>query len=147
MAMMLLPGIIFLGGFDMKQKKIKVLMVEPGNHPTVTELGNTLDSLQEAVSLGASYIGLIEIFLFDKDNIVILCNEEGKLNGLVGNRRINGDIIAGVFYICAEDEQGNLTSLSPEDMERYKAMFWNPEYYTENDVQNSLYYTIKEWKL
>jgi len=106
---MLLPGIIFFGGFDMKQKTIKVLMVEPGNHPTEVTLDNTLDSLQKAVSIGVSYIGLIEIIPIDKKT-VILCNEEGKLNGLEGNRKINGDIIAGTFYICGEDEEGNLTS-------------------------------------
>ena len=131
----------------MKQKTIKVLMIEPGKHPTVTELDNTLDSLQEAVSLGASYIGLIEIFPFDKDNIVILCNEEGKLTGLEGNRRIGNDIIAGVFYVCGEDEEGNLTSLSNEAMAKYKSRFWNIEYYTDEEVQNALFCIVKEWKL
>ena len=47
-ATMLLSGIIFFGGFKMKQKKIKVLMVEPGKHPIETELDNNLDSLQKA---------------------------------------------------------------------------------------------------
>lgn len=130
----------------MKQKKIKVLMIEPMKHPTEVELDNDLECLQKAVSIGTNYVGLIEIIPID-EGIVILCNEEGKLNGLEGNRRINGDIIAGVFYISAEDEHGNLASLSHEDMERYKARFWNPEYYTDDDVQNALYYTIEEWKL
>ena len=146
MAKMLLPGIIFLGGFDMKQKKIKVLMVEPGSHPTEVELDNDLHNLQKAVSIGTNYIGLIEIIPIDKKT-VILCNEEGKLNGLEGNRRINGDIIAGTFYICGEDEEGNLTSLSEDDIQKYKARFWNPEYYTEEEVEEAIYYTIKEWKL
>ena len=39
-ATMLLSGIIFFGGFKMKQKKIKVLMVEPGKNPIETELSN-----------------------------------------------------------------------------------------------------------
>ena len=143
---MLLPGIIFFGGFEMKQKTIKVLMVETGKHPTVTELDNTLDSLQEAVSLGTNYVGLIEIIPLD-ENIVILCNEEGKLNGLAGNRRIGNDIIAGVFYVCGEDEEGNLTSLSDVDIAKYKSRFWNIEYYTDEEVQNALFCIVKEWKL
>ena len=39
--------------------RIKVLMVEPGKHPRVTTLENDLDALQEAVSIGADYQGLI----------------------------------------------------------------------------------------
>ena len=130
----------------MKQKKIKVLMVEPGNHPTEVTLDNTLDSLQKAVSIGTSYIGLIEIIPIDKKTL-ILCNEEGKLNGLEGNRKINADIIAGTFYICGEDEQGNLTSLNESEIQKYKTRFWNPEYYTEEEVEEAIYYTVKEWKL
>lgn len=130
----------------MKQKTIKVLMIEPGKHPIVAELDNTLDSLQEAVSIGANYVGLIEIIQLD-ENIVILCNEEGKLNGLEGNRRIGNDIMAGTFYICGEDEEGNLTSLSDEAMAKYKSRFWNIEYYTDEEVQNALFCIVKEWKL
>ena len=45
----------------MKESKINALMVEPGKHPVITTLENDLDSLQKAVSIGASYQGLIEI--------------------------------------------------------------------------------------
>ena len=37
----------------MNAKEIKVLMVEPGNHPKVVTLNDNLDSLQKAVSIGA----------------------------------------------------------------------------------------------
>ena len=56
----------------MKQKEIKVLMVEPGEHPRVTTLKNDLDSLQEAVSIGADYKGLIEIIGI-AESVCILC--------------------------------------------------------------------------
>ena len=49
----------------MKQKEIKALMVEPGKAPVVTTLKNDLRSLQEAVSIGADYVGLIEIISID----------------------------------------------------------------------------------
>ena len=42
----------------MKEKEIKVLVVEPGQHPKVTTLQNDLDSLQKAVSIGADYQGI-----------------------------------------------------------------------------------------
>lgn len=89
----------------MKQKEIRVLMVEPGKHPRVTVLQDDLDSLQKAVSIGADYQGLIEIIRIGNGDC-ILCNEEGKLIGLDGNRRIGNDIIVGVFYIMSENEEG-----------------------------------------
>ena len=42
-------------------------------------------------------------------------NEEGKLMGLTGNRRMeNGDVLAGTFFICADDGQGGDISLTEE---------------------------------
>lgn len=97
----------------MKQKKIKVLMVEPGKHPIVTELDNDLDSLQKAVSIGTDYHGLIEL-IYVEPGVLILANEEGKLNGMEGNRKFGYDILCGVFYVCSEDDDGKLASLSEE---------------------------------
>ena len=94
----------------MKQKEIKVLMVEPGKRPRVTTLVDDLDSLQKAVSVGAEYQGLIEIISLGNGDC-LLCNEEGKLIGLEGNRRLGDDIIVGVFYIMSENEDGELVSL------------------------------------
>lgn len=45
-----------------KEKKLHVLMVEPGKRPEEYWLDNDLDSLQKAVSIGAPYQGLIELF-------------------------------------------------------------------------------------
>ena len=71
----------------MKQKEIKVLMVAPGEHPREVVLKNDLDSLQKAVSIGCDYQGLIEVVNLEK-GVCIICNEEGKLLGLEGNRRL-----------------------------------------------------------
>ena len=84
----------------MKEKEIKVLMVEPGKNPKVTTLQNDLDSLQKAVSIGAEYQGLIEIVPLGNGDCII-CNEEGKLIGLDGNRRIGNDIIVGIFVLLS----------------------------------------------
>ena len=106
----------------MKQKEIRVLMVAPGEHPKEVTIRNDLDSLQEAVSIGSDHQGLIEIIGID-DMVCILCNEDGKLIGLEGNRRVGDDIIAGVFYVVGENGRGNLTSLSDAEMERYRKLF------------------------
>ena len=106
----------------MRKKQIRVLMVEPMTSPKLVTLQNDLDSLQKAVSIGAPDQGLIELVPLE-DNILILCNEEGKLIGLEPNRRLGKDILCGVFYIVAEDEEGNLVSLTPAQMDKYSAMF------------------------
>ena len=121
----------------MKTKEIKVLMVEPGKHPRVTTLVNDLDSLQKAVSIGADYQGLIEIISIGNGDC-LLCNEEGKLIGLEGNRRVGDDIIVGVFYITREDEDGNLVSLSERKIKHYTKLFWEPETFDWADIEETL---------
>ena len=106
----------------MKEKKINVLMVEPHKPPCMVELNNDLDSLQKAVSIGADEQGLIELVHLE-DNVYILCNQEGKLIGLEPNRRLSNDILCGVFYVVADDEDGNLVSLTEVQQARYAQMF------------------------
>ena len=94
----------------MRKKEIRVLMVEPGKYPREVTIGNDLDSLQKAVSIDCERQGLIEIIGIEK-GVCILCNEEGKLLGLEGNRRLGDDIITGVFYVVGENRRGDLISL------------------------------------
>ena len=66
--------------------------------------------------------GYIDIVGLD-DNVCILLNDEGKLIGLEGNRRIGSDIIVGDFFVCGSDEEGNLTSLKEDDLIAYTMLF------------------------
>ena len=122
----------------MKSKKIKALMIEPNKPPCITELCNDLDSLQKAVSIGASEQGLIE-FVYLEDNVSILCNEEGKLIGLEPNRRLGNDILCGVFYVVAENHNGELMSLTQEQQNRYSKMFWNPGVIGNDEVNRTIF--------
>lgn len=122
----------------MNTKEITVLMVEPGKHPKVTKLKDDLDSLQKAVSIGADYQGLIE-FVSLGNGDCIMCNEEGKLIGLEGNRRLGNDILVGVFYIMSENEDGELLSLTERKIKYYTNIFWEPESFDRADLENSLY--------
>lgn len=121
----------------MDKRKIKVLMVEPSKHPKVTTLLDDLDVLQKAVSIGADYQGLIEIISLGNGDC-LLCNEEGKLIGLEGNRRLGNDIIVGVFYIMSEDEKGNLVSLSEKKIQHYTELFWKPETFDRTEIESTL---------
>lgn len=122
----------------MKQKEITALMVEPGKHPRVTKLKDDLDSLQKAVSIGADYQGLIE-FVSLRNGDCIMCNEEGKLIGLEGNRRFGDDILVGVFYIMSENEDGELVSLTDQKIKRYADAFWEPETFDRTEIENTIY--------
>ena len=118
----------------MKETTIKVLKVEPKKLPEVCELENELAALQKAVSIGADYTGLIEI-LYVNERICILCNEEGKLIGLEPNRRIRNDILCGVFYVTGQDREGNLTSLTDDEIETFKSVFGVIEDIYQDEVE------------
>ena len=122
----------------MKQKEIKVLMVAPGEYPKEVVLENNLDALQKAVSIGCDYQGLIEVVGLD-DGVCIICNEEGKILGLEGNRRLGRDIIAGVFYVAGEDKCGNFVSLTEAQMDHYTKRFWQPEVFFPDDITDLIY--------
>ena len=125
----------------MKQTEIKALMVEPLKEPKVVTLKTDLESLQQAVSIVADDQGLIEIISLG-DGTCILCNEEGKIIGLQGNRRIGNDIIAGVFYVIGENDDGELISLTDQQLEFYEKRFFFPEYYTKEDIANHVFITF-----
>ena len=66
-----------------------------------------------------------------------MCNEEGKLIGLEGNRRLGNDIIVGVFYVMSENEDGELLSLSDRKIKHYTNIFWETEVFDRTDIEAS----------
>ena len=122
----------------MNTKEITVLMVEPGKHPKVTMLKDELDSLQKAVSIGADDQGLVE-FVSLGNGDCIMCNEEGKLIGLEGNRRLGNDILVGVFYVMSENDDGELISLSNQKIKHYTNIFWEPETFDRTEIESTIY--------
>lgn len=110
---------------------IRVLKIEPGRPPEEVKMANTLEALQEAVG------GLIEVVTLDSD-VCLICNDEGKLIGLPGNRRLRDDIIAGTFVIVGDDGDGGLCSLGDEAVRQYTDQFATPELFEPNEVQDSI---------
>lgn len=129
----------------MKEKEIKVLKVEPSKTPEMVTLTNTLEDLQKAVSIGADYVGLIEIVDLDSKTC-ILCNEEGKLIGLEPNRILGRDILCGVFYVCGQDRCGNLTSLKDDKLEFYKDYFAKCIYISPENIANTIFAEFEPWE-
>ena len=114
---------------------MKVLKVEPYQLPEIREIDPGLSSLQHEVE------GWIEATYPFEDPVAIICNEEGKLNGMEYNRAIrdeNGEvreIIAGPFLIVGLGEE-DFTSLSEDMVQKYKRMFGQPEVFLQ--TQSSL---------
>jgi len=105
---------------------MKVLMVEPDKIAYEAEIGERLDDLQKAVG------GNIEVVYPYDDLVGLVCNEEGKIEGLPLNRALKDntgkvyDIIAGTFFVCGLSED-NFASLSFELMTKYKKKFLYPQ--------------------
>lgn len=109
------------------RKTIRVVMLEPEKPAKIVDLDSSLEGLQQAVG------GWIEAYYPFQEEVCIVCNEEGKLNGLPLNRAVYSDgqimdIIAGPCFIC--DCSGeNFGSLSEEQLEKYKKKFLRPEHF------------------
>ena len=107
---------------------MQVLVVEPERRPEVREINDSLSAMQEIVG------GLIQpIYLFDEP-VALVCNDEGKLLDLPANRGLRNkdgqiyDIVCGTFFLCGTPpDSDHLTSLTPEQIQRYQERFYAPE--------------------
>ena len=121
----------------MKEKVIKVLKVEPHKAPEAVALKNELSALQEAVSIGAEYVGLIEVVWLNEKTCII-CNEEAKLINLEPNRRLGRDVLCGVFYVAGQTKDGEFASLPDAEMKKWAERFAEPESISDSEVVKTL---------
>ena len=120
---------------DMEGKR--ALFVTPHHTPVEIHIGNDLKSMQRAVG------GLIEMICpFEDESAILVCNEEGKLNGMEGNRRLEGDVIAGPFFIIRDDGEGGTTDLTDEQVEKYSRRFAEPEDISPEEIEDHLGFTF-----
>ena len=109
---------------------MRVLVVEPGCRPEVKEIDGSLKSIQGVVG------GLIQsVPLCDEPDVVLVCNDEGRLLGLPLNRalyepgsRVPYDIISGTFFLCSvPSDSDHFESLADEQLQRCTELFAMPE--------------------
>ena len=112
--------------------KIKVLLIKPMKPPEIAEIPSDLKGMQATVG------GHIEAIYPYEDPIALVCNEEGKINGLPLNRALRDndghiyDIVAGDFFIC--DVSGeDFGSLSDKQIAKYSEKFKIPEQFFRTD--------------
>ena len=108
---------------------MRVVVVEPGKVPYEKEIDPGLKSMQAEVG------GLIQAVYPYDEPIALICNDEGKLQGLPYNRVLRDpetreiyDAVAGTFFLCgAPAGSSDFVSLSDEQVEMCKKWFAVPE--------------------
>ena len=101
--------------YDLEEtKKLKVIFKEVGKDPVVMEIDDTLEAKQKLVG------GLIEIVPY-KDDLLLVCNEEGKITNLKPNLQFDYDYIAGNCFIVGDDyENSGFKSIENSQIEDIK---------------------------
>ena len=111
---------------EQKNEMIKVLVVEPEKTPYVKEIEPKLASYQAEVG------GYIQATYPFDEPVAIICNEEGKLNGLDLNRALRNDdgviydIVAGTFLVVGLGEE-DFTSLDDGLIKQFSEKYKIPE--------------------
>ena len=113
---------------------MRILVVEPERRPEALEIDGSLKSMQKIVG------GLIEAIYPFEEAVALVCNDEGKLMNLPMNRVLRDsdgqiyDVISGTFFLCgAPEDCDHFTSLTQEQLERYKERFHTPEMFLGMD--------------
>ncbi len=112
------------------EKGMTVVACYPGKTAQVIEIEGGLEGMQKFVG------GFIEAIYPFNDPVAIVCNEEGKLNGMKPNRALyteDGemfDIVAGPMFVCGLGEE-NFASLQGELLEKYLDKYKHPEVFVK----------------
>ena len=89
---------------------MRVLIKEVGKAPRIADIENTLESLKALVG------GYIEVVTME-DNILLVCNEEGKMQGLPPNFSTGRDVIVGTAVFVSYDGREDFTGLDDWQLE------------------------------
>lgn len=97
-----------------KKEELKIVLKKVDEEPKLMNIENTLEAKQKLVD------GLIEVVRIS-DDILLVCNEEGKLENLQPNLMFDYDYIAGDCFFVGDDyNNGNFKSLTDEQIEEVK---------------------------
>ena len=123
------------------KNQITVLYLQVGKLPQTVSIDNSLEAMQRLVG------GYIEEYMPFDDEVALICNEEGKMNGSSLNRAVYDEhskemieIIAADFFIAyAPVGSENFKSL-PKDLEKkYADKFKYPERFYKQNGQIKAY--------
>lgn len=125
-----------------EKNRIRVIVCKPGEYAEVVEIDDTLESMQHLVG------GLIEPYdpFYSEDdpryeNVILVCNEEGKLRQMPPSRAIideDGhvmDVIRGPFFLCYSPiDSEDFESLPPDLEEIFRKKFELPEQVFQSEM-------------
>ena len=114
---------------------VTALMVKPGEQPLVSSLHDDTECLNAMVSIGATLVCTAAVLPIEKD-VVAIYAWEGIGAGLRGNRKIGKRIVAGTFYVVRV-ANGELCSLTEDDVAKYSYRFRNTREFTDDQVIDS----------
>ena len=78
---------------------MKVLIKKPGRMSVLSEIENDLETMQNIVG---GYIEVVTVQRFGKE-VAVICNEEGRLQGLPFNCVVDGIPLVGTLIMCGVD--------------------------------------------
>ena len=74
------------------------------------------------------------VYPWSKDDVALICNDSGKVDGLPLNRSLEDyDIIAGNFFICGFSGE-EFCSLTDKQLRHYEKLFRDPELFLPTPI-------------
>lgn len=116
---------------------LKCIYITPHHTPIELNLEvNEYKVLRDAVK------GTIEITRPFDDDIAIVGNDEAKLIGMEGNRRVGNGIYAGPMLIVGDNGGEDFVALSQEQADRYMERFAQPEDISQEETESDVGFVI-----
>lgn len=116
---------------------LKCVYITPHHTPIELNLEvNEYKVLRDAVK------GTIEITRPFDDDIAIVGNDEAKLIGMEGNRRVGNGIYAGPMLIVGDNGGEDFVALSQEQVDRYIERFAQPEEISQEETESDVGFVI-----
>lgn len=95
-----------------EEKRVRILYKEVGKPPRIKIIDNTLEAKQQLVK------GLIEVIPYG-DDLLMVCNDEGKNLNMLPNIIFDYDYIAGDCFVIGDDyKNAGFRSLTTDEVIR-----------------------------
>ena len=101
-------------------------------------------------------LGIVSFaYPFEDENVAIAFDDNGIANHRPPNRTLNAEIIPGPFYVLGVTDDGEVTGLAPELVEKYTQLLEIPEFFptgkwkvttkVEDQPYAAVIHVISEW--
>lgn len=117
---------------------LRVLIIAPGEHPSISELEPTMQAFKNAINIGADDEGELRAMKLSQE-IYALYNVDGYFCDLKGNRKVKDRIICGNFCILGVADNNLPRSLKDEEINKYQRKYWTCEKFEEHELLSSAF--------